>query len=47
MRTIIYFHPYQGSFCNTILNKVKQEEDHIIDLYYIKINLIQFILLTN
>lgn len=38
MRTIIYVHPYQGSFCNAILNKVKQEEDHIIDLYKDKFN---------
>lgn len=33
MRTIIYVHPYCGSFSSAILNQVKHENDKVIDLY--------------
>lgn len=33
MRTIIYAHPYNGSFCNAIFNQIQLEDDKIIDLY--------------
>lgn len=33
MRTIIYAHPYNKSFCNAIFNQVQLKDDKIIDLY--------------
>lgn len=38
MRTIIYVHPYQESFCNAIFNQIKRKDDKVIDLYKEKFN---------
>ena len=38
MRTIIYVHPYQESFCNAIFSQIRRDDDKVIDLYKEKFN---------
>ena len=38
MRTVIYVHPYQESFCNAIFSQIRRDDDKVIDLYKEKFN---------